>query len=174
MSMNEEQQQNQKALPPVIQGLTKTYWDFSLPPTEEYVLQAEERLGFALPPLLRRIYREVGNGWQLSALHEGAEEIYGEGDTLVSKYLRLRQYGYVVPELSQVPIAWPTGLLPFWSWGCAIYSCVDCLSTENPVIFWDQYREEQFFIQRPSLALWLEDLQSGVDLFSEMYPKEAE
>src|SRR5258708_36322398 len=35
---------------------------FNLPVTQAYLTQAEEMLGFLLPPLLKRIYRDVGNG----------------------------------------------------------------------------------------------------------------
>lgn len=155
--MNREHEQNPEAFGPVV--------------SEARLIRAEQRLGFALPPPLRKIYAEIENGHMSFLALEEEDDPRWPDYALVPYYLWLHDHGYMVPEISEVPIAWPTGLLPFWGWGCAIYSCVDCFAADNPVIFWDQYREEQFFIQSPSLALWLKDLQHGVDLFSTMYPK---
>src|SRR5215471_697705 len=38
-------------------------WKPAPPVTEAELLEAEAKLGFPLPPLLRRFYREVSNGW---------------------------------------------------------------------------------------------------------------
>jgi hypothetical protein len=82
--------------------------------TQEQVSEAEAMLGFPLPPLLARLYREVGNGgfgpdYQLFPL------IGPEGRTAVSVYQG---------ELS--PGRWPAGILPVLDWGCGMYAAVDC------------------------------------------------
>ncbi len=92
------------------------------PPVEEtQIAQAEARLGFRLPELLRRLYLSVGNGGfgPGNGLF-GVPPVPGSDDTIVGRYPNEK--------------SWPTGLLPLCDWGCGILSCLDCSRPEAPVI----------------------------------------
>lgn len=101
------------------------------PVTAEEAAAAEEALGFALPPLLKRIYVEIGNGgfgpgYGLYGLSTGlAEGRYPAA--LEALYAALRKE----PPEGMSP--WPEGLLPVCTWGCAIDSYVDCTKEGFPV-----------------------------------------
>src|SRR5262245_42878043 len=106
-------------------GLGPTGFTFSAAPkaTLEVVRGAEEKLGFALPPLLRRAYLEIANGG-----FGPGYGIMGVGDgftddlehTVVDLYLSYRQRDPEDPTWQ-----WPHGLLPICHWGCVVYSAVD-------------------------------------------------
>ncbi|WP_197085147.1 SMI1/KNR4 family protein [Saccharothrix sp. ST-888] len=112
--------------------------------------EAEELLGFALPPLLARLYCEVANGgfgpdYQLLPLS-------GEGQTAVSAYRSERAQSQAGP----VP-HWPRGVLPILDWGCAMYAAVDCLQPHAPVLLFEPNAVEEnwpdaWFKDAPSLA----------------------
>ena len=95
------------------------------------VAAAEKELGFALPPLLKRIYIEIGNGgfgpgyglYGLSA--NVGEDDYPEA--LEAIYAALRA------EPPQGFSSWPEGLIPLCTWGCAIDSYVDCTDAKYAV-----------------------------------------
>ena len=87
----------------------------------------ESRLGFNLPPLLRQLYMQIGNGG------------FGPGGGLLS----LRQ---ISPKIDQTVATlyhqlrasrtkrggrWQEGLVPFAEWGDFILSCVDLSSVER-------------------------------------------
>ncbi|MFD8218375.1 SMI1/KNR4 family protein [Streptomyces sp. NPDC059697] len=84
----------------------------------EAVTEAEELIGFPLPPLLRRLYLEVANGGfgpaeGILGVREGAPQ--GDWNDLAEIY----QDG---PDPSgQIP----AGLVPVYDWGCTIWSLVD-------------------------------------------------
>ena len=83
----------------------------------------ETRLGFPFPPLMKRIYTEIGNGgfgpgYGLTGLTHGAPD--DTGQTAPAIYEVFRSPG--ASELN-----WPIGLLPICHWGCGIVSCVDCI-----------------------------------------------
>lgn len=88
----------------------------------------ERELGFALPPLLRRVYTEIGDGW------------FGPGCGLqgaISGHFHDDEYKRV--SLAEVyhlnhKHEWPDGLVPLVHWGCAIFSCVDCASPNFPMV----------------------------------------
>jgi SMI1/KNR4 family protein SUKH-1 len=117
--------------------------------TQEQISEAEAMLGFPLPPLLARLYREIGNGgfgpdYQIFPL------IGPEGRTAVSVYQG---------ELS--PGRWPAGILPILDWGCGMYAAVDCTDPEAPVLLFepntvdDDWRDA-WFQDAESLADWLQ------------------
>jgi hypothetical protein len=84
----------------------------------------EKRLGFPLPPLMKRIYVEIGNGgfgpgYGLIGLTNGVPD--DSGNTAPDIYGQLRGADRDDPNWR-----WPQALLPICHWGCAILSCVDC------------------------------------------------
>jgi hypothetical protein len=91
-----------------------------LPPlTKAAIAEAEARLGFPLPELLRELYLHIGNGrfgpgYGLLSLDD-----VGDGErSLVVSYLEMRRDDADAPWWK-----WPAGLLAFCDWGCNVYSC---------------------------------------------------
>jgi hypothetical protein len=123
---------------------------------EEAVEEAEDLIGFRLPPLLRRLYLEVGNGgfgpgYGVLGLRGGhrndtrraALDLYREANDTSS------------PHWSFLPAS----LLPVCYWGCGIYSFIDCSRTEGPMWGWDPNPgpadRQALFPQPFTLAGWL-------------------
>jgi len=103
--------------------------------TEEAWYQTEASIGFSLPPLLRHLYFEVGNGgfgpgYGLRGAIGGAKD--DNGWDLVGYY---RLWFEEPPE--SPAWKWPRGLVGLNDWGCAIVSCVDCRDPSFPMIGFD-------------------------------------
>ncbi len=97
--------------------------EIAMPATEEQLGQSEKQLGFGIPPLLRRIYTEVGNGgfgpgYGLIGCLGGYRD--DRGDTIVEAYLGRSRRDPEDPEWR-----WPEKLVPLFSWGGACYTCGD-------------------------------------------------
>ncbi|TKA11245.1 SMI1/KNR4 family protein [Actinacidiphila oryziradicis] len=129
--------------------------------------EAEELLGFALPPLLARLYSEVAGGgfgpdYKLLPL-------IGEGRTAVTVYRTERTRSQTDP----VP-HWPHGVLPILDWGCAMYAAVDCLQPAAPVLLFEPNAikdwPDAWFQDSPSLAGWLTAWLSGTRRSSSVAP----
>ena len=96
-----------------------------LPLDAAALARAEAELGFALPPMLRRVYLEVGNGG------------FGPGGGLLSvadavaAYARLRT-GVELPRGR----TWPDGLVPVIQADPG-YDCVDTSTEAGRVVTWD-------------------------------------
>ena len=144
------------------------------PVTQPELEQAESMLGFALPPLLKRIYLEVGNGgfgpgYGLFRLSD--ERQTDHFDVLVQNYLSLRSL--TQEEIDEAfageedrPILWPEKILMLCDWGCTIYSSVDCASSPYPILVTDaNVSLSEINIESPSLAQWLEDWLDGTLVF---------
>jgi hypothetical protein len=140
-----------------------------LPPvTEAAIAEAEGRLGFALPDLLRELYLHVGNGrfgpgYGLLSLDD-----VGDGElSLVGSYLELLRHYADAPSWR-----WPAGRLAFCDWGCNIYSCLDCTRVPNPVSTYGHVEdsvEDSFVPTRDSFESWLRDWLAGLDVFEPVY-----
>lgn len=127
------------------------------PTTDAVVVAAEREMGLALPPLLRRVYVEVGNGgfgpgFGLLGLAGGHADV--DGRHLPEKYLLLRSQG------------WPASLLPLWDWGCGSWSCADAATTEGTIVTMDEYGRTRTAF---SLASWLHEWARGTNLYEEIY-----
>jgi hypothetical protein len=99
----------------------------------EQVAQAEQVLGYPLPPFLVRLYREVGNGgfgpdYGLLGIAGGATD--DRRHDALAAYEEYRQLDPDDPFWR-----WPPSLLPIINCGCAMYLCVDC-STPTGRIVW--------------------------------------
>jgi hypothetical protein len=105
------------------------------PATPAEVDAAERALGFPIPPLLRRLYTEVGNGgFGPKYGLEGVPTVPpapGRAD-IVALY---EQYSEPPPE---TPVfQWPRGLVPLIGGGCLYVECVDCLQPPHAVVLFD-------------------------------------
>jgi len=86
---------------------------------------AEKALGFALPPLLVRLYREVGNGGfgpGLFGLPPEGPRLNDEVD-MIALYHSMRDH-----------CTWPERVLPIADLGCAMWTCLDCASREGRIV----------------------------------------
>jgi hypothetical protein len=104
------------------------------PAPADAVEEAENLIGYRLPPLLRRLYLEAGNGgfgpgYGILGLRDGhrddtrraALDLYREAHDTSS------------PHWSFLPAS----LLPICYWGCGIYSFTDCSQPQGPMWGWD-------------------------------------
>lgn len=102
------------------------------PMTASQLRSTEAALGFSLPPFLRQLYAEVGNGGFAPGygVMGGSDGFTDDlGNTIVDRY----RISISAPE--RYP--WPDGLVDFMHWGCACYCAIDCLRPPHPIIFWD-------------------------------------
>jgi len=114
---------------------------------------AEEQLGFSLPPLVRDLYTQVGDGG------------YGPGYGLD----RLAE----VVEMSQEfvtdgPDPWPAKLLHLCCWGCEYFFALDCSRPDGPVLRFvpdEDDNPEALRCEAATLAEWLEDWLRGEPLW---------
>ena len=104
------------------------------PATEEQLAAAERRVGFALPPLLRRLYAEVANGG------------FGPGPGILGVTGGWRNdHGKTVEDLHAVMLeavqenqhwVWPAGLLPIADHS-GVYVCVDASAPPHRIVEFD-------------------------------------
>ncbi|MFE7584364.1 SMI1/KNR4 family protein [Streptomyces gardneri] len=139
----------------------------ALPPaaSAEEVAAAETVLGFALPPLLASLYREVANGgygpdYQLLPLA-------GAGRTVLSEYQSERTSS----AEGETPY-WPAGVLPILDWGCGMYAAVDCRSETAAVLLFEPNAivddgAVAWFVDAGSLTEWLETWLAGSGWYQE-------
>jgi hypothetical protein len=142
--------------------------------TPELLRDAEARLGFALPAVLRSAYLDVANGGfgpGYGVMGVGNGFVDDLKQTVVDAYLNYR-----CPDPEDPAWQWPEAHLPICHWGCAIYSVVDCSRQEAPVFFVDPGARELgapmsdiFIAHRPSLDDWLTAWLDGKDLWKEVW-----
>jgi hypothetical protein len=103
------------------------------PATTADVDAAEAAFGFHMPPLLRRLYTEVGNGnwgpnYGLDGIPTGGAE--PDGNDIVGVY-----QSCTAPEraLESPAVEWPRGLVILISRGCVDYEVCDFLRPPYPV-----------------------------------------
>ncbi|MFH9350412.1 SMI1/KNR4 family protein [Kitasatospora sp. NPDC017646] len=129
--------------------------------TDQDIAVAERELGFALPALLNRLYRQVANGGfgpEYTLL-----PLIGAGRTAVSEYGPLR---------SAASEYWPQGVLPILDWGCGMYAALDCLDPAAPVLLFEPNAgpedwADAWFLDSPSLAQWLGSWLEGTGWWEE-------
>jgi hypothetical protein len=134
------------------------------------VMAAEEQLGFPLPPLLREIYLQVGNGG--FGPGNGLFRLMGNHpkDEAVVSFYKMSTGPNVPPEYD----SWDPRHIDIVDWGCNIYSILDCTTAEGAVYrYWmDQYNEESDgplrdfgVLEANSLREWLEAWMAGENLW---------
>lgn len=129
------------------------------PATPSDIAKVEKKLGFALPPLLRRVYGEVADG--------GFGPFYGIYS--LKKYPGAAQE-QTLGEAYEVLTSgdWPEPrLLPIIEWGDAIWSCLDCRRDDGPMVTVSE--EASFVATDYDLAGWLRAWLDGVDLWAAMF-----
>jgi hypothetical protein len=141
---------------------------FQPPMTTAALEEAEERLGFKLPPVVGQLYGTVGNGgfgpgYGLLGLIGGVRSDLGRD--AVEEYLAFRE-----PDPDDPEYEWPERLLPICHFGCAIYSCVDCGHDDAPVVRFDPNPVGEdwsiaFAPERRTLCSWLQAWLRGDELF---------
>ena len=132
------------------------------PPVSERIIEeAEAGLKFPLPPLLKSVYLQVGNGG--FGPGRGGSIIGLEGGYASDFGTLLRTYGQCMNDHALEGRLWKASLLPFCEWGCNIFSCVDCQDSHYPIFLFEEgdvfprnYSLQDFF------KLWIE----GVDILS--------
>lgn len=98
------------------------------PATTAEVDAAEAALGFPIPPLLRRLYTEVGNG--------GFGPSYGlEGVPTIPPTPGAADIGALYVQYSARQ--WPHGLVPLISGGCLFMECVEFTRPPYAVVMFD-------------------------------------
>jgi SMI1/KNR4 family protein SUKH-1 len=118
------------------------------PPVDAHELaSAEDGLGFRLPDELRDVYLNVANGgfgpgYGLLGVASGTTDDLG--NTADSLYKLFAQADPDDPSWR-----WPSQVVPFSYWGCAVYSCI---TPEGMVIGFD---EGQWADDEVSLDAWL-------------------
>ena len=144
------------------------------PVSEKIIQQAEQKLGQPLPQILKILFSSIANGgfgpgYGIVGLDGGHPT--DEGDSSVGLYTK---YSEADPE--DPHWHWPSGLLPFCHWGCAIYSCVDCTTADGQIIWFDPNAHEldetwgmAFRKQGVGIREFLVEWASGKDHWKTMY-----
>lgn len=164
--------------PPTVSQVRRKWKSKPAPPvTAAEMLEAEAKLGFSLPPLLRRLYLEVSNGDfgpGLLRLIEGqvTPETRPSDYSIVSWYVGLHSTtqekldAWWGTEEEDRPMILPEKIFEIKDWGCNIYSCLDCSKPELPVLRNDNNISfRTFALEAPSLHEWLESWLYGKELF---------
>lgn len=125
------------------------------PATDEQIAATEKLLGYALHPLLKRLYREVANGgfgpdtWRLMPMERWT----------------MCPHGAVPPGQ---PRPWPDGVVAVMDVGCGMLSAVDCADPggEGRVLLMDPNafgsgEPEAWWLDAATLAQWLEGWLDG-------------
>lgn len=117
------------------------------------ITEAEEELGFELPPLLKACYLEIGNGG--FCLHDGVIGMRGGyasdfGD-IVETYAQLKS------DQEYEGRVWKHGMLPFFEWGCNKFSCVCCTEPNYPIYTFENFGlEEEGFTLDVFFEKWID------------------
>jgi hypothetical protein len=131
------------------------------PVTPADLLHAETLLGFALPPLLKRIYLEVGNGG------------FGPGYGLEPLFTPEGQDVYFEPSIVHTTLEYrgpdyPERFLYVSTWGCNINSFIDC-ATPMYRIVQSGSGGWSLTLEAPSLQQWLQSWLDGEPLFTNLH-----
>lgn len=122
------------------------------------ILEAERKLGFSLPPLLRSIYLEIGNGGWL--VGPGIYGIGGSNDTS-------EEENAVSISLDMASeFEWWREYLVIADQGCSMYSCIDCGDSSYRVYRLDGNGYSEQSTGNPTENSWYLESASIDDWFS--------
>jgi len=117
--------------------------------TSDQIEAVEAKLGFELPPLLKRIYREIGNGGCHLGPGYGLIGLPGGYDN---------DDGWnIVKTTNDVSdgLEWWDRMVVVCDWGCCMISCVDCSDDDFTVFRWDGNAfDDATDNEAPSEELW--------------------
>jgi hypothetical protein len=105
-------------------------------------------IGHRVPPLLRRLYREVADGG--FGPGRGRFGVLGVHTPGIDEESITFAYDQGLWDLEEVHI--PYGLVKFYDWGCAMWSLVDFRDPSGPIWGADN---GQLFREHMDLAEWL-------------------
>lgn len=141
------------------------------PVSEQILAEAEARLGFPLPPLVRALYTQVADGGYGPGY--GVIQLTGHPNTLVESRLGMNEDNLSKMKGGDVPAwVWPERLVEFVNWGCNYFSGIDCSHPACPVYFFDNDRAigdamlaDCLSLESDSLVEWLSAWLDGEDLW---------
>jgi len=136
------------------------------PLTQDDICRAELIMGVRLPDILKLLYTEIGNGG------------FGPGFGLLPLVFDGESARTVVRCYSQYTCenGWHHSMIPFSSWGCGIFSCVDSDFEDPPVYRFEPnmpasmtasylgdmpYKGAQLIPERLTLSQWLDEWLLG-------------
>lgn len=127
--------------------------------TSEQILQAERELGFSLPPLLVRIYLEIGNGgYQLGP------GIYGIGNFADSTDC---QDAVTITREMANEFVWWKDYMVIADQGCSMYSCIDCSDAKFCVFRLDGNGYPEESVGEPTPDFWYPEADTLEDWFEQ-------
>jgi hypothetical protein len=140
--------------------------------SEEALLVTEHLIGFSLPPLLRRIYTEIANGgfgpgYGLIGVAGGFTDDLGRDITDIFADKHSSSFQKYFPD-------WPIQSISICHWGCAMYSIVDCSTTEYQMFHFEPNNLDiaDYLIPHHRrfdeyMTAWVD----GIDLLNDIFPK---
>jgi hypothetical protein len=135
------------------------------------LLATEHSIGFSLPPLLRRIYTEIANGgfgpgYGLIGIDGGFTDDLGRNIVDIFTDKNSPSFQKYFPD-------WPIQSISICHWGCAMYSVVDCSTTEYQMFHFEPNNLDIADYLMPHhrtfdqyMAAWVD----GVDLLNDVFP----
>ena len=144
-----------------------------LPPaTPEEIKQVEIKMGMQLPPLLKRLYMEVGNGkWGPGYGLYPLQKLDGKSNSIVQTYQDLctmtqadidQMFDELEDSDKDKPFLWPKQCIQLVDWGCNMYSTIDISLPSCPIYFQDHNKYySKWAIEADSLHEWLEAWLAG-------------
>lgn len=120
----------------------------------------EAVLGFALPPFLRRLYSQVGDG----GFGPGLDVAIPGYDAGLLWPLSRSASVYGASQMSSEDLpAWPRQMLPVATLGGDYDVAVDCLGPDHPVLVWDADlgSDDAWVVLADCMERWMADWLNG-------------
>lgn len=126
------------------------------PAPQRAVGDAEQIIGYQLPPLARRIYREIANGGV--GPFGGIEGVRGghasDYHPMLDTYLDSQGWEPDPDDPPMPPL--PAGVLFFCDFGCGMWSLLDCRHPDGQMWWWEEGDRYKLDLTLPQwFATWL-------------------